>query len=46
VLIHGYDALDRHAATPWVDATIARFGRIDVLVNNAYFSVRRPRRRQ
>jgi NADP-dependent 3-hydroxy acid dehydrogenase YdfG len=38
VLIHGYDALDRNAATLWVDATIARFGRIDVLVNNAGIS--------
>jgi NAD(P)-dependent dehydrogenase (short-subunit alcohol dehydrogenase family) len=38
VLIHGYDAHDRNAATPWVDATIARFGRIDVLVNNAGIS--------
>ena len=38
VLIHPYDAHDRGAATPWVDATIARFGRIDVLVNNAGIS--------
>ena len=38
VLIHPYDARDRGAATPWVDATIARFGRIDVLVNNAGIS--------
>lgn len=35
VLVHPYDAHDRQAAAPWVDATIARFGRIDVLVNNA-----------
>lgn len=35
VLLHPYDARDRGAATPWIDATIARFGRIDVLVNNA-----------
>jgi len=35
VLVHRYDAHERDAAKPWVDATIARFGRIDVLVNNA-----------
>jgi NAD(P)-dependent dehydrogenase (short-subunit alcohol dehydrogenase family) len=38
VLIHPYDARDRHSATPWVDATVARFGGIDVLVNNAGIS--------
>lgn len=38
VLVHPYDARERDAATPWVDATIARFGRIDVLVNNAGIS--------
>jgi NADP-dependent 3-hydroxy acid dehydrogenase YdfG len=35
VLLHPYDAHDRDAAMPWVKATVARFGRIDVLVNNA-----------
>ena len=35
VLIHRYDAADRAAAKPWVAATLARFGRLDVLVNNA-----------
>jgi len=35
VLVHRYDANEREAATSWVDATMARFGRIDVLVNNA-----------
>jgi NAD(P)-dependent dehydrogenase (short-subunit alcohol dehydrogenase family) len=35
VLGVGYDALDAAAADAWVDATLARFGRIDVLVNNA-----------
>ncbi len=35
VLVHPYEARDREAARPWVDATVARFGRIDVLVNNA-----------
>ena len=38
VLLHRYDALERDAATSWVDATMARFGRIDVLVNNAGIS--------
>lgn len=38
VLIHRYDACDRSAAAPWVEATVARFGRIDVLVNNAGIS--------
>jgi NADP-dependent 3-hydroxy acid dehydrogenase YdfG len=35
VLLCRYDAEVRDAATGWVDATLARFGRIDVLVNNA-----------
>src|ERR1051325_1521943 len=35
VLVHRYDAHEREAAKAWVDATIARFGRLDVLVNNA-----------
>ena len=35
VLVHRYDANERDAAKAWVDATMARFGRIDVLVNNA-----------
>ena len=30
-----YDALDPAAAGAWVDATLARFGRIDALINNA-----------
>jgi NAD(P)-dependent dehydrogenase (short-subunit alcohol dehydrogenase family) len=38
VLVHRYDAHERDAARAWVDATIARFGRIDVLVNNAGIS--------
>jgi NAD(P)-dependent dehydrogenase (short-subunit alcohol dehydrogenase family) len=38
VLIHPYDANDRHSATPWVNATVARFGGVDVLVNNAGIS--------
>jgi len=35
VLVYPYDARDRNGAMPWVRATVARFGRIDVLVNNA-----------
>jgi NADP-dependent 3-hydroxy acid dehydrogenase YdfG len=35
VLVYPYDARDRNGAAPWVRATVARFGRIDVLVNNA-----------
>jgi NAD(P)-dependent dehydrogenase (short-subunit alcohol dehydrogenase family) len=38
VLVHPYDAHDRGAAKSWVDATIARFGHVDVLVNNAGIS--------
>lgn len=38
VLVYPYDASDRHAAMPWVKATMTRFGRIDVLVNNAGIS--------
>jgi NAD(P)-dependent dehydrogenase (short-subunit alcohol dehydrogenase family) len=30
-----FDATDPATAQPWVDATMARFGRIDALVNNA-----------
>ena len=33
--LHPYEARDPYAARAWVDATIARFGRIDVLVSNA-----------
>lgn len=33
--LHRYDAADKSADVAWVDATIARFGRIDGLVNNA-----------
>jgi len=35
VLVHRYDAQEADAAASWVGATVARFGRIDVLVNNA-----------
>ncbi|TPQ52821.1 short-chain dehydrogenase [Prosthecomicrobium hirschii] len=35
LLIYPYEATDPAAAPAWVAATLARFGRIDVLVNNA-----------
>lgn len=35
VLCNRFDAYDPQTARDWVDATIARFGRIDALVNNA-----------
>jgi len=38
VMVHGYEAQERDAAKAWVEATIARFGRLDVLVNNAGIS--------
>jgi NAD(P)-dependent dehydrogenase (short-subunit alcohol dehydrogenase family) len=34
-LVHRYEARDPHAARDWVDTTIDRFGRLDVLVSNA-----------
>ncbi len=34
-LIHGFDAAVPQTATDWVAATVARFGRIDGLINNA-----------
>ena len=35
VMTRPYEALDADAAQHWVDATKKRFGRIDVLINNA-----------
>ena len=35
VLVCRYDALDAASADAWIAATVARFGGIDVLVNNA-----------
>lgn len=35
VLVHAFDATDPASASAWIEATIARFGRLDVLVNNA-----------
>jgi NAD(P)-dependent dehydrogenase (short-subunit alcohol dehydrogenase family) len=34
-LVVPYDASDRRGEQVWVDATVARFGRIDAVVNNA-----------
>lgn len=34
-LSHGYEARDPKSARAWVDATLERFGRLDVLVSNA-----------
>ncbi|BCZ82340.1 agropine synthesis reductase [Paraburkholderia terrae] len=33
--LFAYEARDGHAARQWVDATVDRFGRLDVLVSNA-----------
>ena len=35
VMTHEYEALDADAPGIWVEATVARFGRLDALVNNA-----------
>ena len=35
VLLQAYEARDLHAPTAWVAATLAAFGRIDVVVNSA-----------
>jgi NAD(P)-dependent dehydrogenase (short-subunit alcohol dehydrogenase family) len=37
-LVHRYDAAEAKAGDEWVAATLARFGRIDVVVNNAGIS--------
>jgi NAD(P)-dependent dehydrogenase (short-subunit alcohol dehydrogenase family) len=34
-LVHAFDAQKPETAAAWVDATAARFGRIDALINNA-----------
>ncbi|MEI4488558.1 SDR family NAD(P)-dependent oxidoreductase [Frigidibacter sp. MR17.14] len=35
VLVHTFDALAPQTAADWIAATVARFGRIDALINNA-----------
>ncbi|MEM8664736.1 MAG: SDR family NAD(P)-dependent oxidoreductase [Pseudomonadota bacterium] len=35
LLCAAYDAQDRATSRAWVDATVARFGRLDAIVNNA-----------
>ncbi len=34
-LVHAFDAFDPATAEPWLAATLARFGRLDGLINNA-----------
>lgn len=34
-LVHRFEAAAPEAASAWVDATVARFGRLDALINNA-----------
>jgi NAD(P)-dependent dehydrogenase (short-subunit alcohol dehydrogenase family) len=41
-LIAHYDARERDAAKSWVAATVARYGRIDALINNAGISRMAP----
>jgi NAD(P)-dependent dehydrogenase (short-subunit alcohol dehydrogenase family) len=41
VLVAPFDALDRQSERAWVDATLARFGRLDGLVHNAGIAPRR-----
>ncbi|MDA0701744.1 MAG: SDR family NAD(P)-dependent oxidoreductase [Proteobacteria bacterium] len=40
VLRHAFDATRREDAGPWAEATVARFGRIDAVINNAGISGR------
>ncbi|MGE0093316.1 MAG: SDR family NAD(P)-dependent oxidoreductase [Alphaproteobacteria bacterium] len=42
VLLHNYEARDRAIAGKWVDATVARFGRLDAIVANAGIVERFP----
>ena len=42
VLTHIHDAYDAASNSAWVEATVARFGRIDGLVNNAGISLHPP----
>lgn len=42
VLLHNYEARDRAIAAKWVDATVARFGRLDGIVANAGIVERFP----
>lgn len=42
VLLHNYEARDRAIAAKWVEATVARFGRLDAIVANAGIVERFP----
>ena len=41
-LVHGADVSDRDAVDAMVAATVERFGRLDIVVSNAYYSKREP----
>lgn len=42
VILHNYEARDRAVAAKWVEATVARFGRLDAIVANAGIVERFP----
>jgi glucose 1-dehydrogenase len=41
-LVYPADVSDRHAVDHMVDATVKKFGRLDIVVSNAYYSKRQP----
>ena len=40
---HRYEARDARSASDWVNATVARYGRIDAIVANAIFADALPK---